>query len=67
MAWRFGASAHSAEQQLREARSFEKEQERRLIEAYARRYKKRSETKRSVPERELLGTHIHRHNNHRER
>ena len=59
MTWWFGASAHSAEQQLREARSFEKEQERRLIEAYTRRYKKRSETKRRAPERErgLLGTH----------
>ena len=31
MTWRFGASVHSAEQQLREARSFEKEQERRLL------------------------------------
>jgi hypothetical protein len=41
--WWFGALAHSLEQPLCKARSFEKEQERRLIEAYARGRKKHRE------------------------
>ena len=55
--------------QLKRARNFEREQERRLLEAYARGPKRRRENKGRDRERErtLLGTYDHGHKKPRER
>jgi hypothetical protein len=56
--------------QLERARNFEREQERRLLEAYARGPKRRRENKgrdRRERERTLLGTYDYGHKKRRER
>ena len=55
MARWFRALAYSAQRQLRKARSFEKEQEKRLLETYAHGRKKRRGATSGEREKKLLG------------